>query len=125
MKIIVEKADIKSDPKLAIVKSFRIANKRAGEAKRRGEEGLIEYARHIAKLKELAELAEANGFHIWVNLDGTTGHTYEKDYKPTTDGANDFDAYIEELRAHESELQDTITDALVNHVLTTPPVRNN
>jgi len=120
MKTVVAKTEIKTDPKLAIVKAFRIANKRAGEAKRRGEEGITEYGSALAKLKELAELAHANGFDIWVNTNGRTGHTYDKDYKITPDGDNDHAAFLEELAAVEAEANDTIAGALANNLLTTP-----
>jgi len=124
-KTLVKKDDIKNDPKLAIIKAFRLANKRAGEAKQAGEEALPQYELACGKLKELAELAEANGFHIWVNTDGRTGHTYEKDYKPTDETLNDWEEHQRELASMESTMHDILSDALAHHVLTTPPNRNN
>jgi len=103
MKTIVSKNEITTDSKLAIVKAFRIANKRAGEAKRLAvdesqtaevrEDAVRQFEEWCAKLRELATQANQQGFKIWVNFNGKTGHTYSKDYKPTPDSDNDFETY--------------------------------
>lgn len=107
MKTIVNKTEITEDRKLAIVKAFRIANKRAGEFKRAAMEtedetiqtsNIEQFQVKCNELKALAEEAERLGFKIWVNPNGRTGHTYEKDYKPTIDADNNlelFEAYLE------------------------------
>lgn len=102
-KTVVSKAEINTDAKLAIVKAFRIANKRAGEAKRLAadsdqpdevrEDAVRQFEEWCGKLRDLAAKADELGFKIWVNLNGKTGHTYTKDYKPTPDSDNDFEAY--------------------------------
>lgn len=107
MKTIVTKDKIASDPNLTIVKAFRVANKRAGEAKRAAaDETLSETERAeavesfnniCAKLRDLAEQADAAGFKIWVNTNGKTGHTYSKDYKPTPDSDNNYEQYEHQI----------------------------
>jgi len=91
MKEIVSKETIPSDPCLMLVKAFRIANKRAGEAKR--ENNAESYNEWCGKLRYLAQEAEGRSFKIWVNENGKTGHTYGKDYKPSLDAENDWEAY--------------------------------
>jgi hypothetical protein len=102
VKTLVAKTEINDDRKLAIVKAFRIANKRAGEFKRAAneaqdeivQESLIEQFQTCCKeLHALAEEAERLSFHIWVNANGRTGHTYDKDYKPTSDSDNNFELF--------------------------------
>jgi len=113
-KEIVSKSEINSDAKLAIVKAFRITNKRAGEAKAKGPDGNDEYMKYCAHLRDLADKAEENGFHIWVNANGATGHTYEKDYRETPDEVNDFEAHkaaMEEFFAQQQLLMDGDHDA--------------
>ena len=108
MKTIVAKTEIIEDRKLAVVKAFRIANKRAGEFKRAAMEtedeaiqtsNIEQFQAKCNELKALAEEAERLGFKIWVNPNGRTGHTYEKDYKPTPTADNNlelFEAYLEQ-----------------------------
>ena len=98
MKTIVDKSLINSDPKLKIVKDFRITNKRAGEAKRKGPEGQNEYLTFCAQLRDIAVAAETQGFKIWVNPNGRTGHTYEKDYKETPDIDNNYEEFRNAIR---------------------------
>jgi len=103
-KTIVGKAEINNDPKLHIIKAFRITNKRAGEAKLRGPEGHDDYLGFCAALRSLQVQAEELGFKIWV-FNGKTGHTYEKDYKETPDSWNDettYNALVMENRAADS-----------------------
>ena len=117
-KIIVSKNEITSDEKLAIVKAFRIANKRAGEAKRvaiaedQPEDVRIEavqkFEEWCSKLRELAAKAETHGFKIWVHFNGRTGHTYTKDYKPTQDSDNDYEAHQQLLDAQRSIIENLI-----------------
>jgi lauroyl/myristoyl acyltransferase len=107
MKVIVKKSEIETDASVALVKAFRIANKRAGEQKRlmnnetldegAREEARTQFMTHCAKLRDLAEKAETLNFHIWVNEDGTTGHTNDKDYKVTPDESNDYEAFAERM----------------------------
>jgi len=98
-KRICDKSEINNDIGLAIVKAFRLANKRAGEFKRAyaadnsDEEALNDFQKKCNELRELAEKAEEHGFKIWVNFNGKTGHTYPKDYKPTPEEDNDFDTF--------------------------------
>jgi hypothetical protein len=102
-KTIVSKNEINTDEKLAIVKAFRIANKRAGEVKKiaiddnQSDEvrsnALVQFEEWCSKLRELTAKAEAKDFKIWVNFNGRTGHTYSKDYKPTPDSDNDYEAF--------------------------------
>jgi hypothetical protein len=106
-KQIVPKSEIKADPKLLLVKAYRILNKRIGEDKAivNGEsdadakaEAVTRIETSCAKLKAMALKADREyGFKIWVNLDGKTGHTYEKDYKATRDEDNDYDAYMAQV----------------------------
>lgn len=117
-KILVSKNEITTDPKLAIVKAFRLANKRAGEAKRlamneeQPEEVRIEavqkFEKWCQKLRELAGKADEAGFKIWVNFNGRTGHTYTKDYKPTEDSDNDYEAHQQLLDAQRSIIENLI-----------------
>lgn len=106
MKTIVTKTEIIEDRKLAVVKAFRIANKRAGEFKRAAMESqdaivqqsnIDQFNAKCQELHALAAEAERLGFKIWVNPNGRTGHTYEKDYKVTPNADNDitlFEAYL-------------------------------
>jgi hypothetical protein len=81
---------IASDPNVALIKQFRELNKSIGEAFHNNEE---ERAQIIGcSLKELQEKARENGFEIWVNRNGKTGHTYSKDYKITPDEDNDLES---------------------------------
>lgn len=90
-KEIVNKSLIASDVNLEIIKAFRIANKRIGEFKR--ENAVANYAAKCNELHTLAAKAKANGFKIWVNFNGKTGHTYSKDYKLTPDTDNDWETF--------------------------------
>jgi hypothetical protein len=101
-KTIVGRDQIPLDPKLAIVKKFRCLNKKLGMLKREllqieageGDETNLEdiqteFAGITADIKTASEEATAAGFKIWINPNGNTGHTYEKDYKTTSDADND------------------------------------
>ena len=107
---------IDSDPKLNIIKAFRIANKRAGEAKREGPARLENYLQYCAVLRDLKSQAEAQGFKIWI-MNGKTGHTYEKDYKVTPDEQNDYEAYQTELQAVRTAAAIETTEPEVNNVI--------
>jgi hypothetical protein len=118
MKTIVNKSEIASDPNLTIVKAFRMANKRAGEAKRFAvDESQPKESRETAlnlfndfcgKLRDLAAKADEAGFKIWVNFNGRTGHTYSKDYKPTLDEDNNWEQF-----EHYLELNRSAVDTLI------------
>ena len=98
MKTIVASSEIQNDPKLALVKAFRILNKKVGEAKAVQDESAFETC--ISEMKDLGEKAiNEFGFKIWVNRNGKTGHTYEKDYKVTPDADNDFVQFINSLQS--------------------------
>jgi len=113
VKVIINKVLIAADPKLAVIKKFRMTNKRAGEFKRamndetQPDETRMEARREFQtkcdELKDLALKAESLDFHIWVNIDGKTGHTYEKDYKVTDEATNDYEA-------HQAALQGILDD---------------
>jgi len=106
-KEIVGKAEIASDSKLFLIKNFRITNKRAGEAKRRGPEGNEDYLQFCAQLRSLQVQAEELGFKIWVTSSGKTGHTYGKDYKATPDEWNDvtnFQPLVQEQQRPDSNI---------------------
>jgi len=92
-KTIVAKTEINKDVGLSIIKAFRVTNKRAGEAKQKGAVGHEEFLQFCAHLRDLTEKAEAGNFKIWVNVNGTTGHTYDLDYKETPDSANDYEQH--------------------------------
>ena len=122
MKTIVDKKLINEDLGLSIVKAFRITNKRAGEAKRAGAERHAEYLQYCAHLRDLSEKAEEAGFHIWVNSDGKTGHTYDKDYRQTADETNDYDRHLEEVKnALAAEQMNNIMTAVLPAVDGTIP----
>jgi hypothetical protein len=105
MKQIMDKAAIEQDAGLSVVKAFRIANKRCGEFKRAAQAAQTAqdqeayttavngYQENCGKLQLLANKARELGFKIWVNTNGQTGHTYDKDYKPTADDLNNWDLY--------------------------------
>jgi hypothetical protein len=107
-----------NDPMVVKIKAFRILNKRAGEHKRvamddtksMGEREIAvnQYQTACKKLTSLAKEFDTAGYHIWVNFDGTTGHTYPKDYKLTNDLTNDWDAYVAEVKNRESAVQEVI-----------------
>jgi len=102
-KEIVTKDQINLDPALALVKTFRLTNKRAGEHRRMGEN--IEYLMRCDQLKALSNQAEQEyGFSIWVNPNGRTGHTYTKDYKETQESDNDYASHL--LRINRLEGMD-------------------
>jgi hypothetical protein len=126
-KQIVSKALIATTPALAILKAFRIANKRAGEAKAalgqvpdidaapenaERERLTVLFSGYCDKLKELAvkaeTLPETERYKLWVNFNGKTGHTYPKDYKVTNPNDNNF-----ELHTHEVEQQQAAVSALL------------
>lgn len=112
-KVIVPKSEINKDECLLLVKAFRQTNKRAGEAKRGGAETNDDYMSYCAQLRDLAEKAEAKGFHIWVNENGVTGHTYGKDYKVTDDKVNDhnrFKKVLQQFLADKAEDQEGLLD---------------
>lgn len=92
-KTILGKESIKQDSCLALIKVFRLKNKRAGELKRSGSNAeYLETCEHLAALSHQAE--EEYGFSIWVNPNGRTGHTYPKDYRPSEDVDNDYGEYL-------------------------------
>jgi len=91
-KTIVSKFEIPNDPNLTTIKAFRIANKRAGEAKRLGPDGLENFLKYCNILTSLERQAEEAGFKIFI-FKGKTGHTYAKDYKETPEEWNDYTAY--------------------------------
>jgi hypothetical protein len=97
---------IDSDEKVKLIKVFRTINKEAGTANKENDSN--KFMQLCTLLKQLAEKAETKGFHIWVNENGKTGHTYEKDYKDTPDIDNDYDAYIivktEKLKQHAQQM---------------------
>lgn len=117
-KTIVSKAEITTDPKLALVKAFRIANKRAGECKRLAmdesqpedirSQALQQFQEWCSKLKEISAKVEENGFKIWVNFNGKTGHTYTKDYKPTLDSDNNYEAFEAAINQQRSQIENII-----------------
>jgi hypothetical protein len=96
-KTIVAKSEINKDVGLSIIKAFRVTNKRAGEAKQLGAAGHEEFLQFCAHLRDLAEKAEAENFKIWVNTNGSTGHTYDKDYKETPDISNDYEQHKRDI----------------------------
>jgi len=98
-KTLVAKTEINQDVNLAIIKAFRITNKRAGEAKREGAESTEKYLQFCSHLRDLASQAEANDFNIWVNANGKTGHTYSKDYRQSNDFDNDYEIHIAEIQS--------------------------
>jgi len=99
-KVIVGPGEVATDPKLAIVKKFRMLNKKAGELKQQfmmarqsGEDGdvneiMTEFQTILTKMNETCLEATTSGFEIWVNSNGKTGHTYANDYKETPDEDN-------------------------------------
>jgi predicted GH43/DUF377 family glycosyl hydrolase len=118
-KQIVGKSEIKTDPKLTLIKAFRTLNKRCGELKAKiaaedtteddRAEAVTAYETNAKKMQALSEKALADyQIHIWVGFDGATGHTYEKDYKVTRTEANDWDAFQAELTAQNSEVDNLI-----------------
>ena len=107
-KTIVAKTQINKDEKLALIKAFRITNKRAGETKRLGPEVNEKYIQYCEQLRDLAEQAENTGFFIWVNSNGQTGHTYGKDYKISAERLHDHDAHVEEVRLALDRQQDLL-----------------
>jgi hypothetical protein len=118
MKQIIAKTDMVNDPMVVKIKAFRLLNKRAGEFKRAAlietdpvnvrEENVNQYRNACAKMSVLSKEAEAAGFHLWVNFDGTTGHTYPKDYKITSDLTNDWDAFTSEVNNRNAAAQEII-----------------
>lgn len=103
-KTIVPTKNINADVKLALIKAFRITNKRAGEVKKQGPEGNDAYLQFCEQLRDLSAKAEDLGFFIWVNGDGQTGHTYEKDYKESPDELHDHDAHVARVNEAMAEL---------------------
>lgn len=110
-KQIVPKSQITSDPAIALIKTFRVKNKRAGEFKLLQDN--VNYqivCEHLSALSRQA--SEEFGFAIWVNPNGKTGHNYPRDYKETPDEDNDYAEHllrinqIEEARRTPEEDQD-------------------
>jgi|GEM_PF-3246437 len=121
-KTIVSKKEIVTDPALTLIKAFRIANKRAGEAKtavnqpdlneEQQEELITTYRDYCTKIQQLAEKADADyGFRIWVNFNGRTGHTYDKDYKVTSDRDNDIELHQSQVNQSQNAVAE-ILDSL-------------
>lgn len=137
-KQIMSKDKIATDPGLCIIKAFRLANKRAGEAKQavisyqiahqdvpenpendddeaderptsaEEEQLLATFKEYCAKLEELGRKAAELGFHIWVNANGRTGHDYGKDYKVTPSADNNY-----ALHAHRvDQMRAAVSDVL-------------
>jgi hypothetical protein len=127
MKQIVNKTEIQSDQNLLTIKAFRLLNKRCGEIKAKIEtvdadersELTSQFESNVKKMHALSARAETNNFHLWVNFDGATGHTYEKDYKITRDEANDWDAF----QAAMTE-QNAAVETLINSLNPTPDTMN-
>jgi hypothetical protein len=135
-KQIISKDKIPTDAGLTLIKAFRLANKRAGEAKQAiiayqashsdpvnpeddgdeldvpanpEEEALIEtYKNYCLKLEELGRKAEALGFHIWVNANGRTGHDYGKDYKITPTADNNYTLHIHRVDQMRAAVSDVL-----------------
>jgi len=108
--MIVGIGEVSLDEKLAIVKGFRECNKRLGILKRElqaATQGItpqtvdptylettikpivLKVQEEMVLLTELTTNAQEANFQIWVNMNGKTGHTYEKDYRETPDEDND------------------------------------
>ena len=102
-KLIVGRAEINLDPKLKIVNDYRIANQKAGRAKRAQNREAFEAA--ITEMNGLTERAEAAGFHIWVNESGKTGHSYGKDYKATPDEDNNWESANARIQAAQQAME--------------------
>jgi hypothetical protein len=146
---IVAKDKIATDPGLCLIKAFRLANKRAGEAKTAiiawqaahpydgdpedddvDERGPVEsnpeedqlmatYKEYCTKLEELGHKAVDLGFHIWVNANGKTGHDYAKDYKVTPTADNNY-----ALHAHRiDQMRAAVSDIL--GPMQMPPISPN
>jgi hypothetical protein len=96
-KEMISVAEISLDESVKLIKKYRIANKRAGEAKREGN--LLGFQAACVTLRELSDKAKEKGFHLWTNVNGKTGHTYAKDYRETPDSDNDYEAFIAAIRA--------------------------
>lgn len=113
-KTLVAKAEIQTDDRLAVVKAYRLMNKRAGEAKKANNSEQYEFA--IVKMHELEAKAETLGFKIWVEHQDddriVTGHTYEKDYKPTPDSWNDYEEHIRKQAERNSALMARMTSLI-------------
>ena len=99
---IVEKTEIHNDPKLALIKAFRLATKHIGDLKTAIANSTTEEDTQVfhanlttlrSKKRALALMAQDQGFHLWTDDTGKTGHTYEKDYKETPDEVNDWEAF--------------------------------
>ena len=120
-KQIVSKTEIATDPALTIVKAFRIANKRAGEAKKAAtqpdlntaqQEELVEtYQTYCKKLNALAGKADADhNFKIWVNFNGRTGHTLDRDYKVTAERDNNYELHQSAITASQNAVNGLLND---------------
>ena len=129
-KQIVTKDKIIEIEALTIIKAFRIANKRAGEAKvalqqisdnveqsnqlTSEQERLIDlYSDYCDKLKMLSEKAKtlqpaSECFNIWVNFNGRTGHTYNKDYKVTLPEDNNYFRHVHEVEQMQTEINNRL-----------------
>lgn len=71
-------------------------------------DGLAKFEEWCQKLRDLAIKADELGFKIWVNVNGKTGHTYSKDYKPTDDADNDYESYQQIMEAQRSIIKNLI-----------------
>jgi hypothetical protein len=118
-KMIVGPGEINLDPKLRMIKDFRLANKRAGEAKNSNPPDAEKYFYWCHILEQIAvRLFEEHQIKIWVNSPsqcqitgakvGTTGHTYEKDYKTTPESWNIVPVEVpaDQIEAEEAEGED-------------------
>jgi hypothetical protein len=115
----MDRNTVLEDQNLLTIKAFRILNKRCGEIKTEiasatedeKNELVTKYESNVTKMHALSARAETAGFHLWVGMDGKTGHTYEKDYKITSEETNNWETYQEEIANQESAI-DGLIDSL-------------
>ena len=88
---------------LKVIKEFRVANMNWGKAKR--ARNTIDMLRFNNILRKNIIRANELGFKIWINDNGCTGHTYDKDYRESNPKDNDFERYKKEVN---KELRNTI-----------------
>ena len=95
-KEIICEAELQYHPEVALIKAYRNINLQIGTLKRATQtpERVSNIKQFIFVLHQIQKKARNLGFEIWVNENGKTGHTFEKDYRETPDELHDYNAHL-------------------------------
>lgn len=105
-KEIILETEIEFHPKVQLIKVYRTANAKIGKLKHISPTTpkiQFQICMNISILQAIQKKAGQLGFQIWVNENGKTGHTHDKDYRESEEELHDYDEHTLRIALHNSE----------------------